>query len=108
MASSTTNRLRSTWLRCTEQILHYSADSFDESGNIDYANRTFPAASGGENMNFEYSAKVKDLEKRLCAFMDEHIYPNEVRFYREIEQDRWKPTRIIEELKPRARAAGLW
>ena len=59
-------------------------------------------------MNFEYSAKVKDLEKRLCAFMDEYIYPNESRFYREIEHDRWKPTRIIEELKPKARAAGLW
>jgi acyl-CoA dehydrogenase len=59
-------------------------------------------------MNFEYSAKVKDLEKRLRAFMDEHIYPNEARFYQEIESDRWAPTRIIEELKPKARAAGLW
>jgi len=59
-------------------------------------------------MNFEYSAKVKELEKRLRAFMDEHIYPNEARFYREIEKDRWAPTRIIEELKPKARAAGLW
>src|ERR1043166_1937014 len=107
MASSTTNRLRSTWLRCTAQILHYSADSFDESTTIDYANRTFRPLRK-MNMNFDYSAKVKDLQKRLCAFMDEHIYPNEARFYREIEQDRWKPTRIIEELKPRARAAGLW
>jgi acyl-CoA dehydrogenase len=59
-------------------------------------------------MNFAYSAKVKDLQKRLCAFMDEYIYPNEARFYQEIEQDRWSPTRIIEELKPKARAAGLW
>jgi acyl-CoA dehydrogenase len=59
-------------------------------------------------MNFEYSAKVKELEKRLRAFMDEHIYPNEARYYREIEKDRWTPTRIIEELKPKARAAGLW
>jgi acyl-CoA dehydrogenase len=59
-------------------------------------------------MNFEYSAKVKELEKRLRAFMDEHIYPNEARYYREIEKDRWAPTRIIEELKPKARAAGLW
>jgi acyl-CoA dehydrogenase len=40
--------------------------------------------------------------------MDEHIYPNEQRFLDEIESDRWKPTRIIEELKPKARAVGLW
>src|SRR5437588_11092917 len=59
-------------------------------------------------MNFEYSVKVKDLQKRLSAFMDEHIYPNETRFHKEIEQDRWLPTRVIEELKPKARAAGLW
>jgi acyl-CoA dehydrogenase len=59
-------------------------------------------------MNFEYSAKVKELEKRLRAFMDEHIYPNEARYYHEIEKDRWAPTRIIEELKPKARVAGLW
>src|SRR5262245_7151156 len=59
-------------------------------------------------MNFEYSVKVKELEKRLRAFMDAHIYPNEGRYYREIEKDRWAPTRIIEELKPKARAAGLW
>jgi acyl-CoA dehydrogenase len=59
-------------------------------------------------MNFEYSAKVKELEKRLRAFMDEHVYPNEARFYQEIESNRWAPTRTIEELKPKARAAGLW
>ncbi|MGC2698024.1 MAG: acyl-CoA dehydrogenase family protein [Candidatus Angelobacter sp.] len=59
-------------------------------------------------MHFDYSPKVKELEKRLCAFMDEHIYPNEKRYYKEIEQDRWKPTQVIEELKPKARAAGLW
>src|SRR5215467_11616847 len=59
-------------------------------------------------MNFEYSSKVKELQQRLCAFMDEFIYPNEARFYKEIESDRWAPTQVIEELKPRARAAGLW
>src|ERR1041385_1143330 len=59
-------------------------------------------------MNFDYTDKVKALLGRLCAFMDEHIYPNEKRFYQEIENDRWSPTRAIEELKPRARAAGLW
>jgi acyl-CoA dehydrogenase len=59
-------------------------------------------------MHFEFSDKVRDLQKRLTAFMDEHIYPNEKRFYQEIEKNRWAPTRVIEELKPKARAAGLW
>jgi len=59
-------------------------------------------------MDFGFSEKVKDLQKRLSAFMDEHIYPNEKRFYEEIERNRWTPTRVIEELKPKARAAGLW
>jgi acyl-CoA dehydrogenase len=59
-------------------------------------------------MNFEFSEKTKNLQRRLQAFMDEHIYPNERRFEEEVERDRWKPTRIIEELKPKARAAGLW
>ncbi len=59
-------------------------------------------------MNFEFTEKTKDLQRRLQAFMDEHIYPNEQRFLDEIERDRWKPARIIEELKPKARAAGLW
>jgi len=60
-------------------------------------------------MHFDYSDKVKDLQKRLEAFMDEYIYPNEARFEAEVaEGDRWQPTRIVEELKPKARAAGLW
>ncbi len=60
-------------------------------------------------MNFEFSDKVKALQKQLQAFMDQHIYPNEQRFLEEPEQgDRWKPSRVIEELKPKARAAGLW
>jgi acyl-CoA dehydrogenase len=59
-------------------------------------------------MSFEFSQRTKDLQKRLTAFMDEHIYPNEQRFSHEIERNRWSPTRVIEELKPKARAAGLW
>jgi len=59
-------------------------------------------------MNFDYTDKVKALLTRLRAFMDEHIYPNEKRYYQEIENDRWAPTKVIEELKPKARAAGLW
>ena len=46
---------------------------------------------------------------RSRAFMDEHVYPNEATFHRQIaEGDRWQPTAIVEELKPKARAAGLW
>ncbi|MFM9885824.1 MAG: acyl-CoA dehydrogenase family protein [Burkholderiales bacterium] len=60
-------------------------------------------------MDFAYSSKVKDLEARLVRFMDEHIYPNEQRYLDEIRQgDRWQPSRVVEELKPVARAAGLW
>jgi acyl-CoA dehydrogenase len=64
-------------------------------------------------MNFDYSDKVKSLQARLLAFMDEHIYPNEQRFFEEIAANRakgnaWLPTALVEELKPKARAAGLW
>ena len=59
-------------------------------------------------MKFEFSDKVKDLQRHLQAFMDEHIYPNEQRFLDEIEHDRWMPTKITEYLKSKARAAGLW
>jgi acyl-CoA dehydrogenase len=59
-------------------------------------------------MNFDFSEKTKELRRRLLAFMDEHIFPNEQRFYEEAERNRWQPTRTIEELKPKARTAGLW
>jgi acyl-CoA dehydrogenase len=59
-------------------------------------------------MNFEYSPRVKELERELRAFMDAHIYPNEARFTQEIDANRWTPTKIIEELKPKAKQAGLW
>ena len=60
-------------------------------------------------MDFDYSPKVRDLQSRLKAFMAAHIYPNEARYYSEVDEgDRWQPTRLIEELKPKAKAAGLW
>ena len=60
-------------------------------------------------MNFEFTDKVKSLQKRLQAFMDEHIYPNEQSYQDELNpDDRWRPSEVIEELKPKARAAGLW
>jgi acyl-CoA dehydrogenase len=51
---------------------------------------------------------MQELRQRLLAFMDEHIYPNEKRYHQEIEQNRWAPSRVIEELKPKARDIGLW
>ena len=60
-------------------------------------------------MDFEYSAKVKAIEARLRGFMDEFVYPNEARHAEEIAAgDRWQPTSLLEELKTRAKAAGLW
>ena len=60
-------------------------------------------------MDFEYSARTKDLQKRMLAFFDEYIYPNEGAYYAHVHSDkRWTPVPIIEELKPKARAAGLW
>ncbi|TRZ98777.1 MAG: acyl-CoA dehydrogenase [Rhodocyclaceae bacterium] len=64
-------------------------------------------------MDFDYSPKVKDLQKRVNAFMDQHIYPNEDVFHNEVETNRargnpWVPTVIMEQLKDKARAAGLW
>jgi acyl-CoA dehydrogenase len=60
-------------------------------------------------MRFDHSDTVSGLQARLSAFMDEHVYPNERTFHRQIaEGDRWQPTAIVEEIKPKARAAGLW
>jgi len=60
-------------------------------------------------MDFEYSQKTRDLMHRLDAFMDTHVYPNEARFREELaEGSRWQPTRIVEELKDKAKAQGLW
>jgi acyl-CoA dehydrogenase len=60
-------------------------------------------------MLLEPSPRVRALADKLTSFMDEHIYPNEATFRRQIaDGDRWRPTAIVEELKPRARAEGLW
>jgi len=48
-------------------------------------------------MDFEYSPRVKELQKRLIAFMDEHIYPNEHKYYAHVRGDkRWEAVPIIE------------
>lgn len=60
-------------------------------------------------MNFNYSTKTIELQKKLLSFMDEHIYPNENAYHDEINSgDRWKPLQLIEDLKAKASAAGLW
>ncbi|TMH81073.1 MAG: acyl-CoA dehydrogenase [Betaproteobacteria bacterium] len=64
-------------------------------------------------MDFAYSDKVKALQGKLARFMDAHVYPNERRFRDEVEANRakgnpWVSTKLIEELKPKARAEGLW
>ena len=65
-------------------------------------------------MNFDYSDRCKELQGRLLAFMDEHIYPNEKAFKQEVDRNglekgnRWIPTELIERLKPLARQQGLW
>jgi len=64
-------------------------------------------------MDFAYTDKVKAMQAKLNAFMDKHVYPNEHRFHQEVLENRrkgnpWIPTKIIEELKPKARAAALW
>ena len=60
-------------------------------------------------MEFEPSARTRELSARLATFMHEHVYPNEKRHARELaEDDRWQPLRLVEELKERARAEGLW
>jgi acyl-CoA dehydrogenase len=59
-------------------------------------------------MDFVVNSRVRDLQQRLQAFMDEYIYPNERRFHDEIERNRWTPAHVVEELKAKARGAGLW
>ena len=60
-------------------------------------------------MDFAYSPKVQALRERVTAFMDTHVYPAEVIFEQQVaEGDRWQPTAIMEDLKHKAKAEGLW
>ena len=64
-------------------------------------------------MDFAHSEKVKALQQRLNAFMDRHVYPNEAAFDAEVETNRrkgnvWQPTKVIDDLKEKAKAEGLW
>jgi len=64
-------------------------------------------------MDFAYSPRTIELQQRLQAFFAEHILPAEPRYFAEIEANtaagkRWTPLQLIEDLKVKARAAGLW
>jgi acyl-CoA dehydrogenase len=60
-------------------------------------------------MLYPESERVKALKRRLESFMDRHVYPNEERFYKEAEElGPWKVYPVVEQLKPKARAEGLW
>jgi len=60
-------------------------------------------------MNFCQSEKTLDLQKRVGAFMDEHIYPNEMAYVEKINSgDRWQPPELIGDLKTTAKEEGLW
>jgi acyl-CoA dehydrogenase len=64
-------------------------------------------------MDFDYSPRTQELQAKLLRFMDEHIYPAEQRLEDELEANtaagkRWTPLQTIEDLKPKARAQGLW
>jgi acyl-CoA dehydrogenase len=64
-------------------------------------------------MDFAFSPRTQELQQRVAAFMAEHVYPAEQRYFDEIEANtragrRWTPLALIEELKAKARAASLW
>ena len=60
-------------------------------------------------MDFAYSPKVQALRERVTAFMDTYVYPAEAIFEQQVAQgDRWQPTAIMEALKLKAQAQGLW
>jgi acyl-CoA dehydrogenase len=64
-------------------------------------------------MDFSHSDMVRELQRKVSAFMDEHIYPAERRFEEEVDQNRrdgnaWRTSEVMEDLKRKARAAQLW
>ena len=64
-------------------------------------------------MDFDYSPKTKELQAKVKQFMDDHVYPAEKAYAAELEANtkagkRWTPLQTIENLKPKAKAAGLW
>ena len=61
-------------------------------------------------MNLSFSDEQLALQARMTAFMDEHVYPAETLYYQQLQdgESRWQLPGVMEELKTRARDAGLW
>ncbi|MCH8506797.1 MAG: acyl-CoA dehydrogenase family protein, partial [Ectothiorhodospiraceae bacterium] len=64
-------------------------------------------------MDFEFSPRVQQLQERLQAFMEQHIYPNEKTYRAQLEENKqngrpYAGVPIVAELKEKARAEGLW
>ena len=59
-------------------------------------------------MDFQHSPRVAELQKKLSAFMEENVYPNEHTFAEQVKANRWASPPIMEELKAKAKAQGLW
>jgi acyl-CoA dehydrogenase len=61
-------------------------------------------------MDFAFDAKTLELQEKLLTFMDEHVYPAEPVFERELEEreNPWTTTPVVEKLKTEARKQGLW
>ena len=59
-------------------------------------------------MDFEYSDKVKELINRVTSFMEEHVYPNEEKMHEQVDLDPWSTPPLMDELKAKAKAQGLW
>ncbi|MEQ1852245.1 MAG: acyl-CoA dehydrogenase family protein, partial [Chthoniobacteraceae bacterium] len=58
---------------------------------------------------YKSTARAESLRQRVNDFIEQHIYPNERRFYDEAEKlGPWAVYPVVEELKPKAKAAGLW
>ena len=64
-------------------------------------------------MDFNFSPRTQALQARVHSFMDQHVRPAEAQWWQELEANtaagkRWTPLNVIEEMKPKAREAGLW
>jgi acyl-CoA dehydrogenase len=61
-------------------------------------------------MDADFSPRSLELREKLVAFMDKHVYPNEHRYDEELaaQKTRWQQPPVLEELKAKARAEGLW
>ena len=64
-------------------------------------------------MDFSHSEKVRDLQERITQFMESYVYPAEALYHEELEHNRragnpWQVTKVLEDLKKKARAADLW